>query len=57
MTLETVNINDCNIIPSETKNEGMRMRQTGIAKVLWRKFDRTVPESTVIVGGVDNYTV
>ena len=57
MTLEMVNIDGWCVVPSGVKGEGMRMRQTGIARVLWRKFDGVVPQSTVIVGGVDKYGV
>lgn len=53
MQLEIVNMKSANLIPSHTTSDGMRIRQSGIAKVLWRKLDTDVPESEVIVGGLD----
>lgn len=53
MNIETVNIANANIIPSKTIHDGIRMRQSGMAKVRWRTFDKNVPESSVILGGVD----
>lgn len=55
MKLEEVNIQDMNLISSETSDEGMRIRQSGIAKVLWQKLDAEVPESRIIPNGVDLY--
>lgn len=53
MKIETVNIANANIIPSNAKHDGIRMRQSGMANVKWRTFDKNVPESSVILGGVD----
>lgn len=53
MNVETVKIANANIIPSNVVHDGIRMRQSGMAKVMWRTFDKDVPESSVILGGVD----
>lgn len=55
MNVETVNTANANIIPSNAAHEGIRMRQSGIAKVMWRTFDKDVPESSIILGGVDQF--
>ena len=35
--------------------DGISIRRTGIAKVLWRKLDVEVPKSEVIANGVNIY--
>ena len=55
MELQTVNIDKQKLIPSGASREGISVRRSGIAKVLWRKLNTEVPASKVIVGGVDIY--
>ena len=51
MELQTIKIGKENIIPSCASVDGISVRRTGIAKVLWRKLDVKVPASQVIEGG------
>jgi hypothetical protein len=53
MELQTVKIGRENIVPSGAKVDGISIRRSGIAKVLWRKMDRDVPQSVVIKDGVN----
>lgn len=55
MNVEFVNIVNANTVPSGTVRDGIRVRQSGIAKVLWRKLDREVPASSIVLGGVNIY--
>ena len=55
MKLQTVNIEKENIIPSGASIDGMSVRRSGIAKVLWRKLDIQVPKSEIIKDGVNLY--
>jgi hypothetical protein len=55
MELQTVNINTKGLIPSGASHEGISVRRSGIAKVLWRKLNVEVPASRVIANGVDIY--
>ncbi len=55
MNIEFVNTVNAYSIPSGTVRDGIRVRQSGIAKVLWRKIDREVPASTIVLGGVNIY--
>ena len=55
MELQTVNIDKQKLIPSGASREGISVRRFGIAKVLWRKLNTSVPTSKVIAGGVDIY--
>ena len=55
MELQTVNIDNQKLIPSGASREGISVRRSGIAKVLWRKLNVEVPASKVIAGGVDIY--
>lgn len=55
MELQTVNIDNQELIPSGASREGISVRRSGIAKVLWRKLKIVVPESKIIAGGVDIY--
>ena len=55
MELQTVNIDKQKLIPSGASREGISVRRSGIAKVLWRKLNTEVPAGKVIVGGVDIY--
>ena len=52
MELQTVIIGRENIVPSGAKVDGISIRRSAIAKVLWRKVDRDVPQSEVIKDGV-----
>lgn len=52
MEQQTVIIGRENIVPSGAKVDGISIRRSGIAKVLWRKMDRDVPRSEVIKDGV-----
>ena len=55
MELQTVNIEKETIIPSGVSIDGMSVRRSGIAKVLWRKLDIQVPKSEIIEDGVNLY--
>ena len=55
MELQTVNIDNQKLIPSGASREGISVRRSGIAKVLWRKLNTSVPTSKVIAGVVDIY--
>ena len=48
MELQTVKIGRENIVPSGAKVDGISIRRSGIAKVLWRKLDRDILRSEVI---------
>ncbi len=56
MELQTVIIENPNLIPSGAVVEDMSVRRSGIAKVLWRKLDIQAPKSEIIIGGVEKYT-
>ena len=53
MEIQTVKIGNEKLIPSGASREGISVRRSGIAKVLWHKLNVNVPESKVIAGGVD----
>ena len=55
MELQTVKIGRENIVPSGATVDGISIRRSGIAKVLWRKMNRDVPRSEVIKDGVNIY--
>lgn len=55
MEVQTVKISNEKLIPSGAIREGISVRRSGIAKVLWRKLNVNVPASKVIAGGVDIY--
>ena len=55
MEIQTVKIGNEKLIPSGASREGISVRRSGIAKVLWHKLNVNVPESKVIAGGVDIY--
>ena len=55
MELQTVNIDNQELVPSGASREGISVRRPGIAKVLWKKLNTEVPASKVIAGGVDIY--
>ena len=55
MEVQTVKIGNEKLIPSGAPCEGISVRRSGIAKVLWRKLNVNVPASKVIAGGVDIY--
>ena len=55
MEVQTVKIGNEELIPSGAPREGISVRRSGIAKVLWRKLNVNVPASKVIAGGVDIY--
>ena len=55
MELQTVNIEKENIIPSGASIDGMSVRRSGIAKVLWRKLDIQAPKSEIIKDDVNLY--
>jgi hypothetical protein len=55
MEVQTVKIGNEKLIPSGAPREGISVRRSGIAKVLWRKLNVNVPASKVIPGGVDIY--
>ena len=53
LEIQTVKIGNEKLIPSGASREGISVRRSGIAKVLWHKLNVNVPESKVIAGGVD----
>jgi len=55
MELQTVNIDNQKLVPSGASHDGISVRRSGIAKILWRKLNTEVPASKVIAGGVDIY--
>ena len=55
MEVQTVKISNEKLIPSGASREGISVRRSGIAKVLWRKLNVKVPASKVIAGGFDIY--
>ena len=55
MELQTVTIEQKDIVSSGASVEGISVRHTGIAKVLWRKLDIQVPQSEIILDGVNLY--
>ena len=55
MELQTAIIDNQKLIPSGSSREIISVRRSGIAKVLWRKLNSTVPTSKIIAGGVDVY--
>ena len=48
MELQTVKIGKEKLIASGASMDGISIRRTGIAKVLWRKLDVEIPKSEVI---------
>ena len=55
MELQTVNIDNQKLVSSDASRDGISVRRSGIAKVLWRELNTEVPASKVIAGGVDIY--
>ena len=55
MELQTVKTGKERLIASSASMDGISIRRTGIAKVLWRKLDVDVPKSEVIANGVNIY--
>ncbi len=55
MELQTVKTGKEKLIASGACMDGISIRRTGIAKVLWRKLDVEVPKSEVIADGVNIY--
>ncbi|MBR1468694.1 MAG: hypothetical protein IJ605_01060 [Prevotella sp.] len=55
MELQTVKFGKENIINSDAAVDGISIRRSGIAKVLWRELDKEIPASKVIERGVDIY--
>ena len=55
MELQTVKTGKERLIASGASMDGISVRRTGIAKVLWRKLDVDVPKSEVIANGVNIY--
>ena len=55
MELQTVKIGKEKLIASGASMDGISIRRTGIAKVLWRKLDVEIPKSEVIANGVNIY--
>lgn len=55
MELETVRIEKENLVPSGAAIEDMSVRRSGMAKVQWRKLDIQVPDSEILIGGVEVY--
>ena len=57
MELQTVKTGKERLIASGASIDGISIRRTGIAKVLWRKLDVDIPKSEVIANGVNIYKV
>ncbi len=55
MELQTVKTEKENLVASGASMDGISIRRTGIAKVLWRKLNVEVPKSEVIPNGVNIY--
>lgn len=55
MELQTLKIEKEKLIPSGANMEGISVRRSGIAKVLWRELDVEVPTSEIIANGVNIY--
>ena len=55
MKLQKIKLGNENIVPSGAVVNGISVRRSGIAKVLWRKLDKEVPTSQVIKDGVATY--
>jgi hypothetical protein len=55
MELQTVKTGKERLIASGASIDGISIRRTGIAKVLWRKLDVDIPKSEVIANGVNIY--
>ncbi len=55
MELQTVKMGKEKLIVSGANMDGISIRRTGIAKVLWRKLNVEVPKSEVIADGVNIY--
>jgi len=53
MELQTVKTGKERLIASGASMDGISIRRTGIAKVLWRKLDVDIPKSEVIANGVN----
>ena len=51
MELQTVKTGKERLIASGASMDGISIRRTGIAKVLWRKLDVDVPKSVVLLSG------
>ena len=55
MELQTVKLGKERLIASGASMDGISVRRTGIAKVLWRELDVDVPRSEIIANGVNIY--
>jgi hypothetical protein len=55
MELQTVKLGKERLIASGASMDGISVRRTGIAKVLWRELDMDVPRSEIIANGVNIY--
>lgn len=55
MELQTGKTGKEKLVPSGASMDGISIRRTGIAKVLWRKLNVEVPKSEVIANGVNIY--
>lgn len=55
MELQTIKIKNEKLIPSGAHTDGISIRRSGIAKVLWRKLDVEIPASEIIADGINIY--
>lgn len=55
MELQTVKTEKENLVASGASMDGISIRRTGIAKVLWCKLNVEVPKNEVIPNGVNIY--
>ena len=55
MEIQTVLIENENIIPSGASIDGVSVRRSGMAKVQWRKLNTQIPKSEIIPNGVNLY--
>ena len=55
MEIQTVLIENENIISSGASIDGVSVRRSGMAKVQWRKLNTQIPKSEIIPNGVNLY--
>lgn len=53
MEVQTVNLSNARLIPSGSTRDGIRLKRSGVAKVLWRKLDIEVPPTTILPNGLN----
>jgi len=56
MKVETIDIDTLNIVECELETSALSVLRPGIAKIIWRELDITVPPSVVIPNGVNLFS-